>query len=45
MKTKIFLPVLSGNKVSSKEVIISLLAYEHPLSAKKIHSRTKKNTA
>ncbi len=45
MTLNLVLPVLNGEKASSKDVIISLLAYEQKLSAKQIHARTKRKYA
>ncbi|MBU2476148.1 hypothetical protein KKG83_01620 [Candidatus Micrarchaeota archaeon] len=41
MTVNIILPVINGKKASSKDAVVSLLAFESPLSAKKIHERTK----
>ncbi|MFH1895737.1 MAG: hypothetical protein ABIJ74_04160 [archaeon] len=42
MTLNVVLPLLNGNKVSSKDAIISLLVYDYPLTAKKIHLRLKR---
>ncbi len=42
MSLNLVLPVLNGEKASSKDVIVSLLAFEQKLTAKKIHSISKR---
>jgi len=42
MTINIVLPVVNGEKFSCKDVIVSLLAYESPLSAKQIHLKAKR---
>ncbi len=42
MTLNLVLPVINGDKTSSKDVIVSLLAYEHPLNAKEIHAKAKR---
>ena len=42
MTLSIVLPVINGGNVSCKDAVVSLLAYEYPLSAKEIYSRAKR---